>query len=128
MLEFDVEKIPLHDASRITLETLAQLCAMKVYELEELMDYNALQPVSCDVSELLFFSRWISPLRTVAKLRIDFDLDMFTVAIVLSHIQRISQLEQQVAWLEARLPESFRSDAFSSGVFTNPISQDFDSL
>ena len=86
MLEFAVQKIPLQDASPITLETLAQWCAMKVSELEELMDYNALQPVSGDVFELLFFSRWISPLRTVAKLRIDFHLDMFTVAIVLSHI------------------------------------------
>lgn len=47
----------------------------------------------------------VMPLRTVCKLRLDFDLDVFTVAIVMGYLERIDALERQVHSLKAqRLP------------------------
>ena len=46
-------------------------------------------------------ARWVMPLRTVAKMQRDIDLDLFQSAIVLGNLDRIEQPEQQVLSLQA---------------------------
>jgi chaperone modulatory protein CbpM len=77
---------------------------MTVAELDELVDYNALVPLESTAAQRAFGAHWVMPLRSAAKLRFDFDLDIFTVAIVLGHLERIARLEQQVQALQALLP------------------------
>jgi len=48
-------------------------------------------------------------LRAASKLRLDFDLDLFTVAILLGNLNRIEVLERQVHSLQALLPPHMRS-------------------
>jgi chaperone modulatory protein CbpM len=43
-------------------------------------------------------------MRTAAKLRLDFDLDLFTVAILLEKLIQIELLERQVQALQALVP------------------------
>jgi chaperone modulatory protein CbpM len=50
----------------------------------------------------------VAPLRSAAKLRFDFDLDIFTVAIVLGNLNRIELLERQVQSLLALVPTQLR--------------------
>jgi chaperone modulatory protein CbpM len=52
----------------------------------------------------------VVPLRTAAKLRQDFDLDLFTVAILLGNLSRIEILQRQVQQLQALLPARLRPD------------------
>jgi chaperone modulatory protein CbpM len=52
----------------------------------------------------MFSADCVTRMRTASKLRLDFDLDLFAVALLLDHIQRIETLERQVRSLEAQLP------------------------
>lgn len=48
--------------------------------------------------------RWSSTGRSVSRLRLDFDLDLFTVALLIGYLNRIEALERQVQSLQAQLP------------------------
>lgn len=94
----------------VSLTELSQCCGMTEAELDELVEYCALLPVSPATPERVFSAQWVVPLRNAAKLRGDYDLDMFTVAILLDNLTRIEILERQVHSLQARLPPHMRSD------------------
>lgn len=92
------------DASRtVTLSELAECCGMSIAELDELMDYNALVPLT-GTPERAFSAQWVVPLRAAVKMRVDFDLDVFTVAILLGQLVQIDMLERQVQALQALVP------------------------
>lgn len=95
----------LDTGTTITLTELAQCCGMSAAELDELVDYNALTPVTDTAAERTFSAYWVMPLRTAAQMRLDFDLDVFTVAIVLGQLIQIELLQRQVRSLQARLPD-----------------------
>ncbi|MDO8373889.1 MAG: chaperone modulator CbpM [Polaromonas sp.] len=88
----------------VTLAELAQICALSVDELDELMDYGALVPMKDVRQERLFSAECVMPLRMAGKLRQDFDLDLFTVGLLLGYLNRIETLERQVQSLQAHLP------------------------
>ncbi len=94
--------------ARISLGELAECCGLTVVELNELVDYQALTPLDAAASERVFSAHWVGPLRTAARLRQDFDLDLFTLAMVLGQQERIAQLERQVQSLQALLPADSR--------------------
>lgn len=87
----------------ISLEDLAQTCTLSVNELEELIEYGALVPLPPPTETPTFSADWVVPLRAVCGLQIDFDLDLFTVAMVLGYLQRIDTLERQLQTLSAEL-------------------------
>lgn len=88
----------------IPLAELAQICALSPAELDELVDYGVLVPVEKAPQERLFSAECVMPLRAAGKLRQDFDLDLFTVGLLLGYLRRIEALERQVRTLKARLP------------------------
>lgn len=104
MSQESIECFSLDASTSITLGELAQCCGLSVAELDELMDYNALTPLS-RTPEPAFSAEWVAPLRTAVKLRLDFDLDLFTVAILLGQLVQIELLERRVQSLQALLPE-----------------------
>lgn len=93
----------------VTLAELAQTCALSVAELDELMDYGALVPMQEARQERLFSADCVMPLRTAGKLRQDFDLDLFTVGLLLGYLNRIEALERELQSLRAQLPAYSRS-------------------
>ena len=94
----------------VTLTELSQCCGISEAELDELVEYRALVPLAPAAPERAFSAEWVTPLRNASKLRADFDLDLFTVAIVLDHLARIESLERQVQSLQALLPSQLRSN------------------
>lgn len=88
----------------ITLSELSDCCGMSEAELDELVDYNALVPATPVNQQRAFSAHWVAPLRNACKMRADFDLDIFTIAIVLGNLSRIAALERQVQSLQALLP------------------------
>ena len=94
----------------VSLTELSHCCGMSEAELDELVEYCALVPVSQATPELVFSATWVTPLRNASKLRVDFDLDMFTVAILLDNLTRIEVLERRVHSLEALLPRHMRPE------------------
>jgi len=109
MFDEQAEWLSLDASARIGLTELAECCGLTASELDELVDYNALTPLDGVVPERIFSAHWVVPLRTVARLRLDFDLDLFTVAMMLGQLDRIAQLEQQVQSLQALLPQRQRA-------------------
>ena len=86
----------------VSVAELSRACGMSQNELAELVEYGALTPVESNPKGENFSAVCIVPLRTVCKLRVDFDLDVFTVAIVMGYLDRIGELERQVHSLQAQ--------------------------
>lgn len=88
----------------IALTELAGVCALSTSELDELVEYGALVPLQPAPQARMFSATCVVPLRTACKLRLDFDLDLFTVALILGYLQRIDTLEQQLMSVSAKAP------------------------
>ena len=86
----------------IGIAELAQACAMSRAELEELMEYGALLPLTSLRAEPEFALEWLRPLRIAGELRRDYDLDLFVVVIVMDYLRRIETLEARVQSLQAQ--------------------------
>ena len=88
----------------VSMAELSRVCGLTEAELGELMEYGALAPLDRQPPERLFSSECIGPLRRAARLRRDFDLDLFAVALLLDYLHRIDALERQVKSLQAHVP------------------------
>lgn len=110
------ELIWLDSRETVSLAELSQVCGMSMDELDELVDYGALVPLAPSSSKPddLYSAACIVQLRTVCKLRLDFDLDVFTAAVLLGYLDRIAELQRQVISLQARLGAPW-NDANLSG-------------
>ena len=110
MAQQQVEWMWLDATETVTISELSRCCGISTLELDELVEYKALpilpppQSQSPLMFERLFSAEWVTPLREVGKMRQDYDLDLFTVAMLLSHLNRIEVLEKKVRNLQAHLP------------------------
>ncbi len=94
----------LHEHHALSERQLAELSGLSESELNELMDYGAIEPINIDAQEPSFEARCIVAARTARRLRDDFDLNMHGVALALSLLDRVRDLETQLNDLRARLP------------------------
>jgi hypothetical protein len=92
----------MDSAEPLTLDELARLTGLRVSDLEELLDYGALTPLEPADSIPLFPLVCVTPLRSAARLREDYDLDLFAMVVVLDQLRRIESLEQQLHALQVR--------------------------
>ncbi|MBC7436625.1 MAG: hypothetical protein H7332_11220 [Bdellovibrionales bacterium] len=96
-----VEWIWLDERESVGLTELSRVCGMSAQELNELVDYGALSPIVSDQPERLFNAEVVIPLRAAGRMRTDYDLDLFTVVLLMDSLTRISTLERRVRTLEA---------------------------
>jgi len=100
----------LDERDAVTLSELSQVSGFGPAEVDELVEYGALLPMQPqeppERPEQLFSAHCITRLRTASKLRIDFDLDLFTVAMLLDYLNQIETLQRQVRALQAHRPSS----------------------
>ena len=92
----------------VTVTELSRVCALSPDELGELVEYGALMPMAPSPPEPRFSAEWVMPLRAAGKLRRDYDLDLFAVALLLDYLHRIDGLESRLRSLEALLPPQAR--------------------
>lgn len=85
-------------------DELCLACRITIEELEEIVGYGTLAPVRSD-NPRLFGADWLMPLREAARLKRDFDLDMFAVGLVADYLHRIDTLEHELRTLRSRLGE-----------------------
>lgn len=102
-----IEWVWLDASETMTLDELSRCCDMDTDDLQELVEYSALVPLQPATQPPAFSAEWVTPLRTAGKLRSDFDLDLFSVALLLGHLNRIETLERQVKSLQALVPAHF---------------------
>lgn len=95
----------LDPQQRIGQAELARICGLAGAELDELVEYGALVPLAVEgQAGRQYSASCIVPLREAARLRSDYDLDLFTVSLLLGYLQRIAQLEHQLRALHAHPP------------------------
>ena len=86
------------------LAELSQVCGIPAAELQELVEYRELAPLEPARDPPVFSPDCVAPLRHAAKLRQDYDLDLFTMGLLLGYLNRIDALERQVKWMKTHLP------------------------
>jgi chaperone modulatory protein CbpM len=97
----------LHEHHALSVRQLSELSGLSELEVNELMDYGAIEPIDIDARERSFDAQCIVAVRTACRLRDDFDLNMHGVALALTLLDRISALDEQVRDLRARLPRRY---------------------
>ena len=87
---------------------LVELSGSSDEELRELVEYGALAPVNSDAPQWVFPGKCLPTVRAACRLRVDFDLEPHGVALVISLLDRIQDLEDQMGRLRAQLPRRIR--------------------
>lgn len=111
MQQPQAEWVWLDARQSVSVAELSRVCAIGADELDELVEYGALAPLAQPAQpasvpqEAQFSADCVVPLRAACKLRIDYDLDLFTVALLMGYLNRIDGLERQLQSLRAELPQ-----------------------
>jgi chaperone modulatory protein CbpM len=96
----------LHSQRRVTIVELAQYSGLGEDVLRELVGFGALAPA--DPDGLDFSARCVARVRTAARLSNDLELETPTLALVLSFLERIDELEARLRELNAQLARPAR--------------------
>jgi chaperone modulatory protein CbpM len=98
----------LDEQRELSLTELAELSGLTEAELQELADYGAIVPADPNAARLTFRSECIVSARTACRLRNDFELDAQGLALALTLLDRVHDLEAQLRGLRAQLPRWVR--------------------
>lgn len=99
----------LHEQSEVSIEELAELSGLSPALLRELVDYGALVPSDTRSTQLSFTADSVGTVRTVGRLREDFDLDTNALSVALALVERIRGLEAQLQELRTQFPRLRRT-------------------
>jgi chaperone modulatory protein CbpM len=91
-----------------SLADFAELSGLPEETLRELVDYGAIAPVDPDAPQWMLPGKCLPTVRAACRLRMSFDLDPHGVALVISLLDRIHDLEAQMSSLHAQLPRRAR--------------------
>ncbi len=99
----------LNERTIVTLEELVELSGLSSELLIKLVDYGALAPVEPQhetrPAQWRFSSECVVAVRTVSRLRGDFDLDANALSVALLLLERIRVLETRLQALQCQLPQ-----------------------
>jgi chaperone modulatory protein CbpM len=98
------EVLWLDEQEQLSLTELAGLSGLSEAELRELVDFGAILPVDPGAEPLGFRADCIVTARAACRLRTDFELDAQGLALALTLLDRIHDLEAQLRNLSAQLP------------------------
>jgi chaperone modulatory protein CbpM len=90
--------------TEITLEELAALSGLPAALVRELVECGALAPADPSRGEWTFSARCVVTMRSAGRLRNDFELDANGLALALSFLERIRELESQLHAARAQIP------------------------
>ena len=93
----------LTEESQFSFSELVELSGSSVEELRELVEYGAITPVNPESSQWVFPGQCLPTVRAACRLRVSFDLEPDGVALVISLLDRIHDLEARLGSLRAQL-------------------------
>ncbi len=102
------EALWLEERGAITLRELAECSGLTEPELQDLVALGAIEPVDPDAQHWNFAARWIVSARAACRLRDDFELDVQGLALVMSLLDRVEELETELKRLHAHVPRVSR--------------------
>ena len=99
-----VEAVWLEKPGNISVTGLAELSGLSEAVLLELVAYGALEPIDPDETQPMFAGHCVRTVRIAGRLRHDFELDSQSLALALSLVDRIHQLETELRQLRVLIP------------------------
>jgi chaperone modulatory protein CbpM len=102
------EAVWLTEDHEFSLAELTALSGLSEAELRELVAYGVVTPINPDSPSWVFSGTCLLTVRTACRLRISFELAPDGVALMVSLLNRIHELEAQVGSLRAQLPHPMR--------------------
>jgi chaperone modulatory protein CbpM len=90
------ELVWLDEHHEVTLEELAKLSGLTQQELRLLVDNGALVPNNPEAESWQFSSHCIVSIRTLSKLKQDFELEPNAFSLILIFLERIRKLEERL--------------------------------
>lgn len=94
----------LTEECEFSLTELVELSGSSVEELRALVEFGTITPVNPESSQWVFPGQCLPTIRAACRLRVSFDLEPHGVALVISLLDRIHDLEAQMGSLRAQLP------------------------
>jgi hypothetical protein len=105
-----IEGLWFDERQEIALTDLAELSGIPEAELLELADCGAIAPIDpgTEPKQWTFTAKCLVTVRTACRLRDSFELDPHNVALVVTLLDRIQDLEARLRDLRAQLPHHIR--------------------
>lgn len=97
----------LDEQLEVSFVELAKLSGLSEAELRDLVDSGALIPNNPREMPWTFSGRYVVTVRSVCRLRDDFDLDANALSLSLLMLERIHELETELCELRAKAPRFF---------------------
>ena len=94
----------MNEHTQVTLDELAALSGLPDLTLRELVECGALVPRDPEGDQWTFSARCVVTLRSAGRLGSAFDLDANALALTLSFLERINELEAELHAMRAQLP------------------------
>lgn len=98
----------LDEHQRLSMAELAELSGLSEVEIHELTEYGVFVPEDPQARSLVYGAHCITIARTAYRLRSDFELDAAGLAVTLTLLDRVRDLETRIRELEALLPGGMR--------------------
>jgi chaperone modulatory protein CbpM len=98
----------LHARYELSLAQLCELSGLSETELRGLVDCGAILPADPGAGEWTFGADRLPVARSAHRLRRDFDLDFQGLALAVTLLDRVRELEEQLRDLRARAPGGMR--------------------
>jgi chaperone modulatory protein CbpM len=92
----------LEEHIQIAVEELERASGLSIEEITELVEYGVFQPQGSRPHEWRFAARCIAVGRRAQRLRSDFELSTSGLALTLSLLERIEELEREMRALQAQ--------------------------
>ncbi|HUQ11007.1 MAG TPA: chaperone modulator CbpM [Steroidobacteraceae bacterium] len=102
----ETEVLWLDEHRVVSLTELVEVSGLPENELLELVNTGALPARDAPDGGLAFSARVVTMARTASRLRDDFELDTRGLAVALRLLERVRDLEGEIARLRAQLPRA----------------------
>ncbi|MEP7085218.1 MAG: chaperone modulator CbpM [Betaproteobacteria bacterium] len=99
-----IDAVWLEKQGDISVAGLCELSGLSERDLLDLVDYGALQPINPDDAQPMFAGHYVRTVRIASRLRHDFELDSQSLALALSLVERIHQLETELRQVRVLIP------------------------
>lgn len=97
------ESVWLNNSDICSFEHVIEVSGLTSQELHELIETGLIEPSSGNRENYFFHTQCIVIARKARRLRDDFELDTQGLVLALSLLQRVDDLEAEIAHLRARL-------------------------
>ncbi len=103
-MEPEREAVWLTEDCEFSLTELAEISGLTEAELREFVEYGAIAPLDPGAPQWRFTGRCLVTVRAARRLRADFELEPHGVALVISLLDRIGELQSELERVRALLP------------------------